>query len=209
MEDRRVQKSRDAIRRSFLGLLAEKGLGKVTVAEICRRANVGRGTFYLHYLDVYDLYDKIEAELFAGLLQLFGDAFPSTDAENGRRLAEGLTSYIERHGEAFLLLARAEGGRSLQRLKARFTESVVTETRRLNPEGGRGYDEVEAVFVVCGMVGVLEQWLAEGMTIPRADLAAMLGRILCKVNASDSPRAEGRTGPVVSAKGLGTLSLGV
>lgn len=58
------------------------------------------------------------------------------------------------------------------------------ETRRLNPEGSEAYDEVEAVFVVCGMVGVLEQWLSAGMQTPRADLAFMLARILRKVNAA-------------------------
>ena len=93
MEDRRIQKSKDAIQNSFFELLKEKSLNKITVAEICRMANVGRGTFYLHYMDVYDLYDKIESELYAGLYQLFEDAFPSTDTENSRKLSEGLPSF--------------------------------------------------------------------------------------------------------------------
>ncbi len=183
MEDRRVQKSRAAILGAFFELLGEKGLNKITVAELCRRANVGRGTFYLHYTDVYDLYDKVEGELYAGLYQLFEDAFPSTDRQNSKRLAEGLTGYIEQHKETFLLLTRAGDGRSLQRLKAAFNEKVLLESRKLNPAGNLEYDAVEAVFVVCGMVGVLEQWLADGMRIPRSQIAAMLDRILCKVNA--------------------------
>ena len=183
MEDRRVQKTRDAIRRSFLELLGEKGLSKVTVAEVCRRANVGRGTFYLHYLDVYDLYDKVEAELHAGLIEIFDDAFPSTDDENGRRLTEGLTGYIEQRGELFMLLARAGDGRTLQRLQARFSDRVLQESRRLNPSGDLGYDAAEAVFVVCGMTGVLERWVCDGMVTPRAEVASILERILRKVNA--------------------------
>ena len=182
MEDRRIQKSKDAIQNSFFELLKEKSLNKITVAEICRMANVGRGTFYLHYMDVYDLYDKIEGELYAGLYQLFEDAFPSTDRENSRKLSEGLTSYIEQRKELFLLLIRADNSHSLQKLKAIFNEKVLLENRRLNPAGNLQYDTVEAIFVVSGMVGVLEQWLADGMKIPRAEIAAMLDRILCKVN---------------------------
>ena len=133
-------------------------------------------------MDVYDLYDKIESELYAGLYQLFEDAFPSTDRENSRMLSEGLTSYIEQHKELFLFLIRADNSHSLQKLKAIFNEKVLLENRRLNPTGNLEYDMVEAIFVVSSMVGVLEQWLADGMKIPRCDIAAMLGRILCKVN---------------------------
>lgn len=183
MEDRRVQKSRDAIQSSFLALLGEKRLNKITVSEICRMANVGRGTFYLHYLDVYDLYDKIEGELYAGLYRLFEDAFPSTDRENSRKLSEALTGYVEQHKERFLLLTRVDNRHSLQRLQAVFNEKVQMENQRLNPLGNQQYETMEAIFVVSGMVGVLEQWLTDGMKIPRSEIAKNLDKILCKINA--------------------------
>ena len=182
MTDRRIQKSEDAIQNSFFELLKEKSLNKITVAEICRRANIGRGTFYLHYIDVYDLYDKIENNLYSGLLQLFEDAFPTTDKENSRRLSEGLTMYIEQNRELFLLLIRADNNHSLQKLKSIFNEKVLSENRRLHPVGNLEYDAVESIFVVSGMIGVLEQWLASGMKIPRSEIASMLDRILCKIN---------------------------
>ena len=182
MIDRRVQKSEDAIQNSFFELLKEKNLNKITVAEICRRANIGRGTFYLHYIDVYDLYDKIESELYAGLLHLFEDAFPTTNKENSRKLSEDLTIYIEQNKELFLLLIRADNNHSLQKLKSIFNENVLLENRRLHTDGNLQYDAVESIFVVSGMVGVLEQWLADGMKIPRPEIATMLNQILCKIN---------------------------
>lgn len=113
MNDRRTAKSKDAIRTCFLSLLKEKKLNKITVAEICRMADIGRGTFYLHYTDVYDLYGQIEDELCQGLYQLFESCYPTTDAENSRRLAEGLTLYVEENKDLFLLLVRSENNRSL------------------------------------------------------------------------------------------------
>lgn len=61
--DRRSQKTRKAICDAFSELLAEKELHKITVQEIADKADVNRVTFYKHYLDVYDLYDKIEEEV--------------------------------------------------------------------------------------------------------------------------------------------------
>ncbi len=57
MEDRRNKKTEQLIKRVFLKLLKEKSLNKITVAEIARLADLGRGTFYLHYGDVY-IYTK-------------------------------------------------------------------------------------------------------------------------------------------------------
>ncbi len=182
MEDRRILKTKEAIQRSFFMLLQEKPLNKIAVAEICRIANIGRGTFYLHYLDVYDLYDKVEGDLYAGLYELFEGAFPTTDHENSRKLAEGLTSYIEQRKEIFLLLIRNGDSHSLQKLKRTFNEKVLAENRRIHPDENLQYDAVEAIFVVSGMVGVMEEWLVDGMTLPRTEIAAMLDRILCKIN---------------------------
>ena len=58
--DRRTARTRKAIIDAFIALLTEKELNKVTVQEIADRADINRATFYKHYLDVYDLYEKIE-----------------------------------------------------------------------------------------------------------------------------------------------------
>lgn len=48
-EDRRVAKTHDAIAEALLALIDEQGYAKVTVRDICERANVGRSTFYTHF----------------------------------------------------------------------------------------------------------------------------------------------------------------
>jgi AcrR family transcriptional regulator len=47
--DRRAQRTRQAVKSAFIELLLTRGYETVTAAEISRRANVGRSTFYLHY----------------------------------------------------------------------------------------------------------------------------------------------------------------
>ena len=60
--NRRTQRTKRAIYTAFAGLLSEKELHKITVQELVDRADIGRATFYTHYLDIYDLNDKIEGE---------------------------------------------------------------------------------------------------------------------------------------------------
>ena len=61
--DRRTLKTKKAIRQAFAELLQEKELHKITVQEIADKADISRFTFYKYYLDVYDLYEKIEREM--------------------------------------------------------------------------------------------------------------------------------------------------
>lgn len=59
-EHRNATRSRRYIKQAFGELLNEKDLAKITVTDIVERANISRGTFYAHYLDVYDLYTAIQ-----------------------------------------------------------------------------------------------------------------------------------------------------
>ena len=60
--NRRTQRTKRAIYTAFAELLSEKELHKITVQELVDRADIGRATFYTHYLDIYDLNEKIEGE---------------------------------------------------------------------------------------------------------------------------------------------------
>ncbi|MFQ3727177.1 TetR/AcrR family transcriptional regulator [Staphylococcus equorum] len=57
--DRRILKSQEAIKSALVKLMSQKEFDKITVKDICIEANVGNRTFYLHYLDKYDLLDKL------------------------------------------------------------------------------------------------------------------------------------------------------
>lgn len=58
-EDRRVRYTRQVIHEAFFELLRKKSFEKVTVADICRHAEINRGTFYLHYVDKFALLDEV------------------------------------------------------------------------------------------------------------------------------------------------------
>jgi AcrR family transcriptional regulator len=54
-EDRRTNRTKQALRDALLVLILEKHYDTITVQNIIDRANVGRSTFYLHFRDKEDL----------------------------------------------------------------------------------------------------------------------------------------------------------
>lgn len=63
-EDSRVRRTKRLLRQGLTELLQEKSIKKITVRELSERVDINRGTFYLHYKDIYDLVDCLENELF-------------------------------------------------------------------------------------------------------------------------------------------------
>ncbi len=63
-DDRRTQYSKRVIKESLFELMQEKPINKITVKELCERADVNRSTFYAYYTDIYDLDRKIIKEFF-------------------------------------------------------------------------------------------------------------------------------------------------
>ena len=57
-QDLRVVKTLSSIESAFLTLLEKNDLDKITVTELARTARINKGTFYLHYTDIYDLYEQ-------------------------------------------------------------------------------------------------------------------------------------------------------
>lgn len=183
MTDRRTAKSKQAIEETFFELLKKKkSLNKITVSEITRIANLGRGTFYLHYQDVYDLYDKIEVELFDEITNIFKESFPSTNPENSKQMAKELTEYIEENKERFCVLTQSNTN-AMQNIKKDFNKIVLTESKAIHGNVNSQFDYVEAVFVVSGIIGVLEQWIIDEVKIPKEEIAHMMNAILLKINA--------------------------
>ena len=61
--NKRKKETRDKISKIFITLLQTKEISEISVTDICKLAKINRSTFYVNYLDIYDLADKIGQEL--------------------------------------------------------------------------------------------------------------------------------------------------
>jgi len=59
-EDRRVRKTKKALREALIELLNEKNIQNITVKELTDKADIHRSTFYANFKDVYELYNHVE-----------------------------------------------------------------------------------------------------------------------------------------------------
>ena len=176
--DRRTLKTRKALCDALAELLAEKELEKVTVREIADKADVNRVTFYKHYLDVYDLYDKIEQEVLVemGMLMLRLEELPAD------RFFSDLLDYIDGNRTVFRLIFSPN---CPSRLRSRFNKLAEGVFLKTGAERYDKYDttltdtdlEYRSRYRSYGCISVIERWVNGGFDISKADLAAMLSEL--------------------------------
>ncbi len=71
--NRRRKESMKSMEKTFIELLQTKELNEITVSDICKRCGLNRSTFYANYVDIYDLADKLKADLEKEVLGLYSD----------------------------------------------------------------------------------------------------------------------------------------
>lgn len=98
------KKTRKLIRKVFAEMLSEKKeLGKISVSDLCKRADICRGTFYSHYDDIYSVAEDYENEL----IDNFFDNMRLLEAENIPQFLDSIFEFIKQNDENYRLLCRS------------------------------------------------------------------------------------------------------
>ncbi|GIP51057.1 TetR/AcrR family transcriptional regulator [Paenibacillus vini] len=165
------KRTKQLIQKSFMQILEKKSFESITVGDITKYAEINRGTFYLHYIDKFDLIDHIEQQLFADLgnhIDKLQSRYTSIQSfEKGQeQIASTLFSFIEMQLPT-LKIFFSEHGRSgfHLRFRAAFTEKV-----RANLGKNESYTanltvpmEYFLSFITSAFLGLIEQWIQNGL----------------------------------------------
>lgn len=59
----KMPKSQKYIIETFLELRKHKPIEKISIVELCKKADINKSTFYVYYHDIYDLSEQLEDEM--------------------------------------------------------------------------------------------------------------------------------------------------
>ncbi len=183
--DRRVKYTKMVLRHSFVELLREKPISRITVKEICERAEINRGTFYSHYLDQYDLLKKIEAELFDDISAFVDDAVTAGSINNLAEVLPPVLTYLKNNGELVTVLLSGNGDMNFQ---SEIITVMLNKCMSFFPTNGSDPELTlnTCFFMITGCFGIIRKWILEQPDkTPEEVSAAITGamhnipRVLC------------------------------
>ncbi|MFL5802066.1 MAG: TetR/AcrR family transcriptional regulator [Roseiflexaceae bacterium] len=177
--DRRSQRTRQLLHTALIELMLERRYDEITVQDIIDRANVGRSTFYAHYLDKEDL-------LVSGFTQVL-DALRQHMEQHKQgdwRTPPGLAfffQHVQTHHQLYKALVRG-GGIELLYKKGheRLRQNIEQHLVALVPAGQTPAAPLALVadYMAGAILTMLRWWLDNGMPYPPEQMDAMFQQLV-------------------------------
>lgn len=180
--DRRIQRTRDLLHRALISLMIEKGYEATTVQDILDRANVGRSTFYSHFVGKQDLLlsgiKNLTKELQAR--QRAAIAHRESFREAGFGFSLAFFEHVDSHRNVYhAIVGRQSGTIVLGELRSMLGELVRSDlkTVRANECAPELPRNVVIQFVVGSLMSVVTWWLDERSKLSPAEADALFRRL--------------------------------
>ena len=162
-EDRRVRRTKKLLKQGLSELMKEKDFKDISVKDITDRMDLNRGTFYLHYTDIYDLLNKIETDVLDDFQRVIDTYRQKTDKRSLLPVIEPLAAYISENADIcrILFLNKASTDFSIK-----LKNLIITNGKTLIEERFKINASAETInyllnYMAYGIIGIMKEWLSD------------------------------------------------
>lgn len=166
--DRRVKYTLMVIRQSFVKLLMQKPISKITIKEICEDADINRATFYAHFQDQYDLLHQIET----GIIDDINQYLINYDVSRvPAQMLDKIFEYIKENAEIFKLLLLSSNA-DIQ-FQQEITK-IIGQQHFSAMAADKEDSEYVFLFFANGAIGLIVKWLKDDMKKPVSEMSNLI-----------------------------------
>ena len=172
--DRRVLKTKRAIRNAFAKLMTEKDINDITIMELAETADINRKTFYNYYSGVHQVVEDIENDILKSYEVLLGTVEFKKSMDAPYSLFERFSLLINMDPEFFGYLLSMNGNinlitRIMTLLKDKTREAM---TAQLDVEDYKA--DIMIDFVLSGMLSVYQHWFSSDRSVPAEEVSQII-----------------------------------
>jgi AcrR family transcriptional regulator len=162
-----------AIKETFITLLNEKPLNKITVKDISEKCGINRNTFYYHYTDIPALLEVVLTEQAEIII---------SDGENASlyELLIHAVDFAIENKTAVYHIHKSASREMFETYLERITEKEISsyvEKKALNYNTSKVNKEAIIHYYKCLLMGIVIDWLSGGMQYELQDKL----RIICEL----------------------------
>lgn len=170
--NQRTRLSKILLKNALMDLLSEKGsVTKISVRELCERADLNRSTFYAHYSEPKELLEEVEAEL----LDATREHLQKIGAENdigAHRYLLSFLIYIKENDKPFRTLLINAGD---PEFRSKFMQqSIIQFVENLDIAFPKEQEQYIYSYILNGSTGVIIQWMRSDYSIDENALVDLL-----------------------------------
>jgi AcrR family transcriptional regulator len=176
--DRRSQRTRQLLSAALIELMLEQRYDEITVQDIIDRANVGRSTFYAHYLDKEDLLISDFTRVLDALSQHTEQSGPGGPALPPLAL---FFRHVKEHHQLYKALVRGGGiDRLYKKGHERLRQNIEPHLRALVPAGHTVAVALPLVadYIAGAILTMLSWWLDNEMPYTPEHMDALFHQLV-------------------------------
>lgn len=160
--DRRKERTRRMLGEALIQLIIEKGYENIIVQDILDRANIGRSTFYTHFLDKDDLLRNGFENLRHALEK------EGVGNKNGWEIALHLFQHAQSHYPLYKAMAGKESGDLVFKQAHKYMSGLLKDYLKPRVSIKKGSIPLDIVVnhIVGSFLSLLTWWLEHNMPYP-------------------------------------------
>lgn len=168
--DRRITRTKKAIREAFSDLMLEKNIENISIRELADKADISRSTFYMHYQDIYDLYGQIENEVFAEMNSIL------YSTHDYRIVFETLIDYFYNQSDICRIYLCNKINTNFHDMLISFLEDKYFEILAYELPGIAIQDSWKFIcrYQIEGFIASVRLWLETGLDFPKDEFAKLI-----------------------------------
>jgi len=172
-DDRRIQKTRKALRDALHSLVLDRGYDDLSVQDITDKANLGRATFYLHYREKDELLEDLLREFSQNFTQRHGSKISFSD----RKVVQSMFEYAEDYYDFYRIMTIGKGGViGMRKMQTIIRETCAQYLDTLEAASGGTFTVPRAFldnFMASSLMSTILLWLEQEMPYSPAEMADM------------------------------------
>lgn len=173
--DRRILRTRRMLRDALLSLMQEKDFSEISARDITDRADLNRGTFYLHYDSTEQLLESIYIDVLNDIEQTIDVFQPQQKQESLRRIVDHIVNYIEESRTLFrCLLLNIQSDAMVRGMAHILQEKGLQVRSQLSIDASTQKLLYASYFITYGIVGIIRQWFRRDCDLSREQLQSYI-----------------------------------
>lgn len=175
-EDLRVMKTEQAILSTFKDMICEMDYEQITIKELCQRAMINRKTFYLHYQDLDQLLQALQAEIAENFIQ--HDISYRSMADIQAIIREFFTYAASMPALNERLLCSG----SYSRIGDRINDTIMAHRAKTNKGAFSSdplIDNIVFAYFSANSTLIFRQWVKDGKQMPLDQLIDTAIQLIC------------------------------
>ena len=157
--DKRVIRTKNAIRKAFNELVQTKEMSEISVSELTGAAHITRSTFYMYYDSVAAVRDQIENEIMAHVDRIMGEQNWLSCMVNPYPLLSAICKEITRYDEYNkYILCSNNTGRLFDKVNARVVAAFIEYVKANDIDIDVARAKYVAAFVTAGIGECFRIW---------------------------------------------------